>query len=445
MTHLFGTDGIRGKANSGNITAETLTRIGMALGSLNADGTHMRVVIGKDTRLSGYMIESALTSGLVSVGADPILVGPLPTPAIAMLVRSLRADFGIMITASHNPFHDNGIKIFDKDGVKICDALQQQIEAGVDGKTPINLANANNFGRARRLDDAQGRYIEYAKNTLDRSIRFDGMRIVLDCAHGAGYRVAPTIFWELGADVIEMGCDPDGCNINDSVGATHAQAMRARVLEKGADLGIALDGDADRVVISDEEGALVDGDQILAMLAERWDQKGKLSRRGIVATTMSNLGLERFLNGIDLDLERTGVGDRAVTEAMRAGGYNLGGEQSGHIIAGNHATTGDGIATALQVLQVVKESGRPASTACRKFTPVPQIIHNVDITRPDILECDSIRSAIKDAEHSLAGTGRLLVRRSGTEPVVRIMGEGDDGDMVRRVVEELASTLAEAA
>ncbi len=445
MARMFGTDGIRGKANCGTITAETLTRVGMALGSLNIDGTQMRVVIGKDTRLSGYMIESALTSGHVSVGADPILVGPLPTPAIAMLVRSLRADFGIMITASHNPFHDNGIKIFNKDGIKICDTLQQQIEGRVDGKTPINLANADSFGRARRLDDAQGRYIEHAKNTLDRSIRFDGMRIVLDCAHGAGYRVAPTIFWELGADVIEMGCDPNGCNINDSIGATHAQAMRARVLQEGADLGVALDGDADRVIISDEEGALIDGDQILAMLAERWDQKGKLSRRGIIATAMSNLGLERFLNGIGLDLERVGVGDRAVTEAMRAGGYNLGGEQSGHIIAGEHATTGDGIVTALQVLQVVKEFDRPASAACRKFMPVPQILHNVDISRPDILECDSIRSAIKDAEHSLADAGRLLVRRSGTEPVVRIMGEGDDGDVVRRVVEELANTLTEAA
>ena len=445
MARMFGTDGIRGKANTGHITAETLTRIGMAVGSLNTDGAPMRVVIGKDTRLSGYMIESALTSGLVSVGADPVLVGPLPTPAIAMLVRSLRADFGIMITASHNLYHDNGIKIFDRDGAKICDTLQHRIEAGVEGKVPVNLVDAHEFGRARRLDDAQGRYIEYAKNTLDRSIRLDGMRIVLDCAHGAGYRVAPTIFWELGAEVIEMGCAPNGCNINDGVGATHAQAMRARVLEEGADLGIALDGDADRVVISDEDGALIDGDQILAMLAEHWNRKGKLSREGIVATAMSNLGLERFVNGLGLDMTRSDVGDRSVAEAMRAGGYNLGGEQSGHIIAGDHATTGDGITTALQVLQVVREFDRPASAACRKFTPVPQILHNVSISRPDILECDSIRSAIEDAEHSLAGAGRLLVRKSGTEPLVRIMGEGDDGDVVRRVVEDLATIFSKAA
>jgi phosphoglucosamine mutase len=445
MTRMFGTDGIRGKANAGHITAETLTKIGMAVGSLGGADGRMRVVIGKDTRLSGYMIESALTSGLVSVGADPILVGPLPTPAIAMLTRSLRADFGIMITASHNPYHDNGIKIFDKEGAKICDTLQNKIEAMVNGTTPISLVDAHDFGRASRLDDAQGRYIEHAKNTLERNIRFDGMRIVLDCANGSGYRVAPTIFRELGAEVIMIGCDPDGCNINDRVGATHTQTMRARVLEEGADLGIALDGDADRVIISDEDGVLIDGDQILAMLAERWCQKGKLLQCGIVSTSMSNLGLEKFLKNLGLLLHRTGVGDRAVAKKMRSGGYNLGGEQSGHIILGDYSTTGDGIATALQVLQVIKESSRPASIACRKFIPAPQILKNVAISRPEVLECDRVQLAIKEAEQNLTNVGRLLVRPSGTEPLIRIMGEGEDRDMIRKVVEKVANTIAEAA
>jgi phosphoglucosamine mutase len=442
---MFGTDGIRGKANVGNITAEILTRIGMAIGNLGDNKTRMRVVIGKDTRLSGYMIESALTSGFVSVGVDPILVGPLPTPAIAMLTRSLRADFGIMITASHNPYDDNGIKIFDKEGVKICDTLQYRIEAMVSGSSPIPLASAQEFGRALRLDDAQGRYIEHAKNTLDRDIRFDGMRIVLDCANGSGYRVAPTIFRELGADVINIGCDPDGCNINHLVGATHNQTMRARVLEEGADLGIALDGDADRVIISDEDGSLIDGDQILAMLAERWTQKGKLLQNGIVATSMSNLGLEQFLNNLNLDLVRTGVGDRAVAKKMQDGKYNLGGEQSGHIIIGDHATTGDGIVTALQVLQVIKETGRTASSACRKFIPSPQILQNVAISNPNVLEHKTVQSAIQEAERELFNVGRIMVRLSGTEPLIRIMGEGEDRDVVRNAVEMVANMIEQAA
>ena len=445
MTRIFGTDGIRGKANTGFITGESLIRIGMAVGSLKGTDERLSVVIGKDTRLSGYMIESALTSGLVSVGADPILVGPLPTPAIAMLTRSFRADYGIMITASHNPYEDNGIKIFDRNGVKICDDQQHTIEALATGDKPIDLVTAQNFGKARRLDDAQGRYIEHAKNTLDRKTRFDGMRIVLDCANGAGYRVAPTIFGELGAEVIAIGCEPDGCNINQRVGATSSQTMRARVLEERADLGIALDGDADRVIISDEDGALIDGDQIMAMLAEDWQQKGKLSRDGIVATSMSNLGLERFLNDLGLDLERAGVGDRAVADKMRAGGYNLGGEQSGHIIAGVNATTGDGLVTALQVLQVIKESENKASAACRKFTPVPQVLHNVVVSRPDILDCGNVQNVIKQTEQSLTGTGRLLVRKSGTEPLIRIMGEGEDGEMIRKAVERIANTIVEAA
>ena len=445
MARMFGTDGIRGKANENSITAETMTRIGMALASLHQGSGRMRVVIGKDTRLSGYMIEAALTAGLVSGGTDPILVGPLPTPAIAMLTRSLRADYGIMITASHNPYHDNGIKIFDAEGSKISDEVQSEIESRVSGATRIDLVEARNFGRAKRLDDAQGRYIEHAKNTLERKVRFDGMRIVLDCAHGAGYRVAPTILQELGADIIKVGCDPDGCNINDGVGATHTRSMRARVLEHGADLGIALDGDADRVVLSDEEGSLIDGDQILAMLAERWSQDGRLKRNGLVATSMSNLGLESFLSNLGIDLVRSGVGDRAVAEQMRTGGYNLGGEQSGHIIAGSHATTGDGITTALQVLQIIEESGQSASIACKKFEPAPQILKSVSAEDPDILQRETIRHAIASAEDDLSLTGRLLVRRSGTEPVVRIMGEGNDSDLVRKVVQGLAETIAKAA
>lgn len=445
VKRMFGTDGIRGKANAGHITAETLTRIGMALGALDCPDERMRVVIGKDTRLSGYMIESALTAGLVSVGADPILVGPIPTPAIAMLTRSLRADFGIMITASHNPYEDNGIKIFDRNGAKICNEVQRKIESIVTEAKNVPLVDAKSFGRAQRLDDAQGRYIEHAKNTLDHNVCFDGMRIVLDCAHGAAYRVAPEILKELGAEVIAIGCDPDGCNINQDVGATHTQTMRAKVLKVGADLGISLDGDADRVIVSDEDGALIDGDQVLAMLAEQWKNKNILSQNGIVATVMSNLGLEQFLNTLGLDLQRTGVGDRAVAEKMRSGGYNLGGEQSGHIIAGNHATTGDGIVTALQILHGLKDANAPASVVCRKFKPVPQILQNVRITQPNILDRENIKEVIETAEDSLVGRGRLLVRQSGTEPIIRIMGEGEDRELIRKVVEQVSDRIAEPA
>jgi len=445
VRNMFGTDGIRGAANAGHIVAETLIRIGMALGRVDPGNNRISVVIGKDTRLSGYMIEPALTSGLVSVGVDPILVGPLPTPAIAMLTRSLRADFGVMITASHNPFHDNGIKVFNKSGAKICNTVQRRIEDMVAGTEPIILVEAKEFGRVRRLDDAQGRYIEHAKNTLAHGIRFDGMRIVLDCAHGAGYRVAPTIFRELGAEVITLGCDPNGVNINKSVGATHSQTMRARVLLENADLGIALDGDADRVIIADEQGALIDGDQILAVLAEQWKLEGKLSRNGIVATEMSNHGLEHFLNSAGLELERAGVGDRSVAEKMRAGGYNLGGEQSGHIISGSQATTGDGITTALQVMQVIKKTGRSASIACRKFTPTPQILHNVKIQDPDILDNADVRNIIGEVEQQLNGIARIMVRKSGTEPVVRIMGEGENSCAIRKSIDRIAGVIENAA
>jgi phosphoglucosamine mutase len=446
VSKLFGTDGIRGRANVDPISPETLLRIGKAVAAIaRRNGAAGRIVIAKDTRLSGYMIESALTAGAVSVGASPVLVGPMPTPALAMLTRSLRADLGIMITASHNPYPDNGIKVFGPDGYKLSDELTGEIERLVDGNLNDLAAPADAFGRARRLDDAQGRYVEYVKRTFPRGLRLDGLKIVLDCAHGAAYKVAPEILWELGAEVIPIGVEPNGVNINADVGATHTRTMRSQVLAHGADLGIALDGDADRIVVADEEGALVDGDQILGLIGERWHEAGRLSGGGVVATTMSNLGLERYLNRLGLVLVRTQVGDRHVVEHMRKNGFNLGGEPSGHIVVGDEATTGDGLVAALQVLAAIVQSDRPASRVCGVFTPVPQMLRNIPVNGTDVLTCDAVGEAIRDGERRLGDEGRLVVRKSGTEPLIRVMVEGIDADAVSRVIDDVVEAVRMAA
>jgi phosphoglucosamine mutase len=443
---LFGTDGIRGKANSEPMTAGIALRLGQAAGLLYTRGDHRhRVVIGKDTRLSGYMLEPALTAGFIGAGMDVTLLGPLPTPAVAMLTRSLRADLGVMISASHNPYEDNGIKLFGPDGTKLSDEMELEIEALMDSTFGDRLAESHRLGRAARLDDAAGRYIEAAKASFPRGLRLDGLRIVVDCANGASYKVAPTVLWELGATVIPVGVAPDGFNINNGCGSTVPEFLCAKVLEHGAHLGIALDGDADRLIIADENGEVVDGDQILALIARTWHRAGTLRGDGIVATVMSNLGLERHLGDLGLKLHRTRVGDRYVAEQMRATGINVGGEQSGHLILTDFATTGDGLLAALQVLAVLVQRGRPASEVLQVFQRLPQRLKNVRFTGASPLEDRTVKAAILDAEVQLNGTGRLLIRESGTEPLVRVMAEGEDPAMVAAVVDSLCETIADAA
>ncbi len=441
---LFGTDGIRGIANAEPMTADTALKVAMAAGLVLKRGEHRHlVVIGKDTRLSGYLIEPALTSGFISMGMDVVLVGPMPTPAIAMLTRSLRADLGVMISASHNPYQDNGIKLFGPDGFKLSDAIESQIEAAFDraasGRAPVNA-----LGRAKRLDDAGGRYIEFVKNTFPKGLRLDGLKVVVDCANGAAYKVAPTVLWELGAEVVPLGVAPDGLNINSHCGTLSTQAMQRAVVESRAHLGLALDGDADRLVVSDEKGRLLDGDQLMALIATRWRKSGRLAAAGIVSTVMSNLGFERYLTGIGVKLARTQVGDRYVVEEMRRLGCNLGGEQSGHIILGDHSTTGDGLIAALQVLAAIAETGAQASQVCNVFEPVPQLLRNVRINGGAALESKDILAAISAGQSRLGTKGRLLVRKSGTEPLIRIMAEGEDKSLVAAVVEEIAAALAAA-
>jgi phosphoglucosamine mutase len=440
----FGTDGIRGATNTGTMTAAMAMKVGMAAGAYFLRGDHKhRVVIGKDTRLSGYMLESALVAGFTSVGMDVVMTGPLPTPAIAMLTQSMRADIGVMISASHNPFADNGLKLFGPDGFKLSDEAELAIEALIDGDIP--LAPSKQIGRAKRIDDAAGRYIHFAKSTFPEDARLDGMRVVIDCANGAAYSVAPTALWELGADVIAIGVTPNGTNINDGVGSTAPQTLSETVVASGADIGIALDGDADRLIVVDEQGRVVDGDQLMATIAAGWARQGKLRGGGLVATVMSNLGLERHLSAQGLGLVRTAVGDRHVLEKMRSSGYNVGGEQSGHIILSDYATTGDGLVAALQVLAEVRRANAPASEVLHRFDPLPQLLKNVHFAGGKPLETDAVKAVIADAEAELKGRGRLVIRPSGTEPVIRVMAEGDDAAQVERLVDRICDAVKAAA
>ncbi len=442
---LFGTDGVRGLANAGAMTPEAMLRLGIAAGRAFRNGAHRhRVVIGKDTRLSGYTIEPALTAGFAAAGMDVFLLGPLPTPAMAMLTRSLRADLGVMISASHNPYQDNGVKFFGPDGYKLSDETELRIEALMERPTEEALAGPRDLGRVKRVDDAAARYIEFAKNAFPRSLSLEGLRVVVDCANGAGYKVAPTVLWELGAEVKAIGVEPNGFNINQDCGSTAPKRMQEAVLEYRADIGLALDGDADRVIICDEKGQLVDGDQILALIARFLKSREQLKGGGVVSTVMANLGLERFLAGEGLSLERTKVGDRYVVEAMRARGMNVGGEPSGHVILNDHSTTGDGLITALQVLAVVAREGRAVSEACQVFEPTPQILRNVTVKAGAPLEAAGVKAAIADAEARLGVNGRLVIRRSGTEPLIRVMAEGVDEALVRRVVADICAAIEAA-
>lgn len=443
---LFGTDGVRGKANQDPMTAEIALRLGIAAGSLFKRGDHRRqVVIGKDTRLSGYMIESALVAGFTSVGMDVLLLGPMPTPAVAMLTRSMRADLGVVISASHNPYEDNGIKFFGPDGYKLSDEMELEIEERVFGDTKDCLSPSSQIGQAKRLDDVVGRYIEYVKHTFPRGKRLDGLKIVLDCANGASYRVAPTVLYELGAEVITIGVKPDGRNINADCGAVHTDQMCAKVLETGADIGIALDGDADRLIVCDENGEVIDGDQILALISREWKEAGILKGNGVVTTVMSNLGLERYLKANGMKHIRTQVGDRYVVEKMRADGYNLGGEQSGHLILGEHSTTGDGLVAALQVCAAVVKERKAVSRVMHLFEPVPQLLKNVRLSDRALakaaLNSEPVKIAIDKTERTLGDNGRLLIRPSGTEPLIRIMIEGEDREQIAAMAEEIAQAL----
>ncbi|MAR57077.1 MAG: phosphoglucosamine mutase [Rickettsiales bacterium] len=441
MTKLFGTDGIRGLANSSPMTAELALKVGMAAGHAFNRGKHRhRVVIAKDTRLSGYMVENALTAGFLSVGMHVYLVGPLPTPGVGMLTRSMRADLGVMISASHNPYHDNGIKLFGPDGEKLSDDIQQQIEDLIAGDLTACLAEPERIGRARRIDDAKGRYIEFVKATFPKELTLKGLKIVIDCANGAGYEVGPTILWELGAEVIQMGVDPDGFNVNEACGSTHPEALCARVITEGADLGIALDGDADRVIMCDEKGQLIDGDHLMAMIAARWHQTGELQGGGIVSTQMANLGLTNYLKRLGLELHRAKVGDRYVVEMMKEKGCNLGGEPSGHVILSDYSTTGDALIAALQVLALMLTDGRSLSKASRLFDPVPQVLVNVRYASGEPLEDANVKDAIANAESTLGEKGRVFIRKSGTEPLIRVMIEGESESRIR----ELANGIAEA-
>jgi len=442
---LFGTDGIRGTANIEPMTPETALKVAMAVGECFKNGAHKHlVVIGKDTRLSGYMLEPALTAGFVTMGMDVVLVGPLPTPAIAMLTRSLRADIGVVLSASHNPYGDNGIKLFGRDGYKLSDEIERTIEAGLP-KGPSRRASPSELGRVKRLDDAGGRYIEFVKQSFPRGLRLDGLRIVVDCAHGAAYKVAPTVFWELGAEVFSLGVSPDGLNINRECGALAPEQMRREVLARRADIGIALDGDADRLIVADERGTILDGDQLMALIATGLSRSGRLAGDALVATVMSNLGLERYLAEHKIAMHRTAVGDRYVVEKMRSVGCNLGGEQSGHIILADYATTGDGLIAALQVLASIVETGKPASEVCRLFTPVPQYAGSVRYGDVVPLERPAVKRAITEGEARLGAMGRLVVRPSGTEPVIRVMAEGEDEGVVAATVEEICAVIRKAA
>ncbi|WP_234186499.1 phosphoglucosamine mutase [Shinella sp. NM-101] len=438
----FGTDGIRGQSNTFPMTPDLAMRVGIAVGTIFRRGAHRhRVVIGKDTRLSGYMLENAMVAGFTAAGIDAFVLGPIPTPAVAMLTRSLRADIGVMISASHNPFYDNGIKLFGPDGYKLSDELEMEIEDLLEKDMMAQLAKSAEIGRAKRIDGVHDRYIEHAKRTLPRDVTLQGLRIAIDCANGAAYRVAPAALWELGADVVTIGNEPDGLNINLDCGSTHPETLQRKVHEVRADIGIALDGDADRVQIIDENGKIIDGDQLMAVIAESWAADGMLRGGGIVATVMSNLGLERFLTGKGLGLQRTKVGDRYVVEHMRQNDHNVGGEQSGHIVLSDFGTTGDGLVAALQILACVKRSGRTVSEVCNRFEPVPQILKNVRVQAGKPLEDAAVRQAIADAESELARNGRLLIRPSGTEPLIRVMAEGDDRAQVERIVDQLVGVI----
>ena len=442
----FGTDGIRGTANAFPMTAEVAMRVGMAAGIAFRRGDHRhRVVIGKDTRLSGYMIENALVAGFTAAGMDVFLLGPVPTPAVAMLTRSMRSDIGVMISASHNEYRDNGIKLFGPDGFKLSDKIEMSIEALLEENLTSQLSEASDIGRATRVEGVHARYIEYAKRTLPRNLSLEGLRIVIDCANGAAYKVAPEALWELGADVVPIGVKPNGKNINEDCGSTSTGELRRKVKETRADIGIALDGDADRVIIVDENAKIIDGDQIMGVVSEYWNKSNRLSGGGVVATVMSNLGLERFLNDQGLQLARTQVGDRYVVEHMREHGYNLGGEQSGHMIMSDFATTGDGLVAALQVLSVVQATAKPVSQVCRKFEPVPQLLKNVRYKKGKPLEDNRVKEAVADAESKLGKSGRLVIRASGTEPLIRIMAEGDDETIIRDVVDEIATVVHQVA
>lgn len=441
--NFFGTDGIRGLTNSEPMTAQTALCVGQAAGThfLRGDYRH-RVVIGKDTRLSGYMMESALVAGFTSVGMDVVLVGPMPTPAVALLTTSMRADLGVMISASHNPFHDNGIKLFGPDGYKLSDEDERAIEKRLE--KPVKLAAPEMIGRAKRIDDARGRYVHHAKSTFPERLRLDGMKVVLDCANGAAYHVAPEALWELGAEVIPLAVTPDGLNINHHCGSTHPQLLQETVVASGADVGLALDGDADRLVVVDEKGNLVDGDQMMALIA--LDRQTREQLKGaVVATVMSNLGLERRLAEIGISMVRTKVGDRYVLEEMRKSGCNVGGEQSGHIILTDYSTTGDGLVAALQVLAALVDSGKPASQVLRQFEPLPQLLKNVRFNGGAPLDNEAVKKRIADAERELEGHGRLLIRKSGTEPLIRVMAEGDDPALVERVVDDICEAVQAAA
>jgi len=443
---FFGTDGIRGLANGEKLTPELAMKVGMAAGLTFNRGEHRnRVVIGKDTRRSGYMIENALTAGFTAVGMDVYLLGPMPTPAVAMLTRSLRADLGVMISASHNPFDDNGIKLFKADGYKLSDAVESDIEKLMNDDLGKRLSRGRDIGRAHRDEEARTRYIEYAKRTLPKNIDLSGLRVVIDCANGAAYKVAPIALWELGAEVFSIGVEPDGFNINDKVGSTAPEALIAKVRELRADIGIALDGDADRVIIVDEKGEIVDGDQVMAVIAEYWHTRGELRGGGLVATVMSNLGLERYLATLGLGLERTQVGDRYVLETMRAKGYNVGGEQSGHIILSDFTTTGDGLVAALQLLAVVKQMGAPVSEVCRRFAKVPQLLQSVRYKDGKPLDHKRVVQVIAESRARLGETGRLVIRESGTEPVIRVMAESDDAGLVKAVVGEITEAIRQVA
>jgi phosphoglucosamine mutase len=441
----FGTDGIRGRVNGEKMNAETALRLGMAAGTYFRRGEHRhRVVIGKDTRLSGYMIEPALVAGFTSMGMDVFLFGPIPTPAVAFLARSLRADLGVMISASHNAFEDNGIKLFGPDGYKLSDAIEQKIEQLMDAPAD-DLVPSAELGRAKRIDDSQARYIEFAKRTFPKDLTLEGIKLVIDCANGAAYKVAPTALWELGAEVISMGVSPNGVNINKGCGSTDTAALADRVRETRADIGIALDGDADRLIICDENGTMIDGDQIMGLVARDWQSRDLLSAPGIVTTVMSNLGLERHLQDNGLSMARTQVGDRYVVEHMRQHGFNLGGEQSGHMVMSDFSTTGDGLIAALQVLAVMKKADKPVSDLCRVFTPVPQILENVRFSTGAPLEHDDVKAIIAACEVKLGNQGRLLIRKSGTEPLIRVMAEGDDAALVQQLVSEIVDTIQTVA
>jgi phosphoglucosamine mutase len=440
----FGTDGIRGATNLSPMTAAMAMKVGMAAGAHFRRGDHRhRVVIGKDTRLSGYMLENAMVAGFTSVGMDVVLVGPMPTPAVAMLTHSMRADLGVMISASHNPYADNGIKLFGPDGFKLSDADEEAIEALIDGD--VALAPSADIGRARRVEDARGRYIHFAKSTFPSDLTLDGLKVVVDCANGAAYQVAPSALWELGAEVVSIGVSPNGKNINDGVGSTAPQVLCETVVGSGAALGIALDGDADRLIVVDETGTVIDGDQLMALIATGWARQGKLAGGGLVATVMSNLGLERHLAAQGLGLVRTKVGDRYVLEKMRGSGYNVGGEQSGHIILSDYATTGDGLVAALQVLAEIVRAGAPASEVLRRFEPLPQLLKNVRFAGGKPLEDERVKDVIAAAEAELKGRGRLVIRASGTEPVIRVMAEGDDKAQVEAVVDRVCDAVRVAA